>query len=79
MLIIPSRVTYVFCLQAFQWINVKLGPYGTEWAKEKTGKPVYLDPSSKRKAVPYGLGSHFQQSAAGQGYTRDMAEIALAV
>ncbi|MEX0281046.1 MAG: hypothetical protein AB3N13_07625 [Arenibacterium sp.] len=77
MLIIPSRVTYVCCLQAFQWINVKLGPYRTEWVKEKTGEPVYLDPSSQRKAVQPGLGSSFQQRAAEQGYTRDMVEIAL--
>jgi integrase len=38
----------------------------------------YLDPSSKRAAVPHGLRSTFRQWTAERGYARDMAEIALA-
>jgi integrase len=47
-------------------------------AKVKAKQPGYLDPSSKRPAVPHGLRSTFRQWAAEQGYPRDMAEIALA-
>lgn len=47
-------------------------------AKEKAGERGYLDPCSKRPAVPHGLRSTFRQWAAEQGYPRDMAEIALA-
>ena len=47
-------------------------------AKEKEGEVGYLDPASKRPAVPHGLRSTFRQWAAEQGYPRDMAEIALA-
>lgn len=43
--------------------------------QENTG---YLDPVSKRPAVPHGLRSTFRQWAAERGYPRDMAEIALA-
>lgn len=46
--------------------------------EEKAGRPGYLDPSSKRPAVPHGLRSTFRQWTAEQGYPRDMAEIALA-
>ena len=38
----------------------------------------FLDPQSKRPAVPHGLRSTFRQWAAEKGYERDMAEIALA-
>lgn len=47
-------------------------------AEVKAGRPGYLDPSSKRPAVPHGLRSTFRQWTAEQGYPRDMAEIALA-
>lgn len=44
----------------------------------KAGCAGYLDPRSKRPAVPHGLRSTFRQWAAERGYPRDMAEIALA-
>jgi integrase len=47
-------------------------------AEVKKGRPGYLDPASKRPAVPHGLRSTFRQWTAEQGYPRDMAEIALA-
>ncbi|MCR9151910.1 MAG: integrase arm-type DNA-binding domain-containing protein [Rhodobacteraceae bacterium] len=47
-------------------------------AQVKAGEAGYLDPASKRPAVPHGLRSTFRQWAAEQGYPRDMAEIALA-
>jgi integrase len=47
-------------------------------AKEKAGEAGYLDPASKRPAVPHGLRSTFRQWAAEQGYPREMAELALA-
>ncbi len=47
-------------------------------AQVKAGAAGYLDPASKRPAVPHGLRSTFRQWAAEQGYPRDMAEIALA-
>lgn len=47
-------------------------------AQVKAGAPGYLDPASKRPAVPHGLRSTFRQWAAEQGYPRDMAEVALA-
>jgi integrase len=47
-------------------------------AKAKAGEPGYLDPTSKRPAVPHGIRSTFRQWTAEQGYPRDMAEIALA-
>lgn len=47
-------------------------------AEEKAGRAGYLDPRSKRPAVPHGLRSTFRQWAAECGYPRDMAEIALA-
>lgn len=47
-------------------------------AEEKAGRPGFLDPRSKRPAVPHGLRSTFRQWAAEQGYPRDMAEMALA-
>lgn len=47
-------------------------------AQISAGKPGYLDPVSKKPAVPHGLRSTFRQWAAEQGYARDMAEIALA-
>ena len=47
-------------------------------AEAKAGRAGYLDPSSKRPAVPHGLRSTFRQWAAEQGFPRDMAEIALA-
>jgi integrase len=43
----------------------------------KAGRVGYLDPRSKRPAVPHGLRSTFRQWTAEQGYPRDMAEIAL--
>ncbi len=46
--------------------------------QEKSGEAGYIDPRSKRPAVPHGLRSTFRQWAAEQGYPRDMAEIALA-
>jgi integrase len=46
-------------------------------AEVKAGRVGYLDPSSKRPAVPHGLRSTFRQWAAERGYERDMAEIAL--
>jgi integrase len=47
-------------------------------AEVKVGRLGYLDPRSKRSAVPHGLRSTFRQWAAERGYPRDMAEIALA-
>jgi integrase len=47
-------------------------------AQVKAGKAGYLDPSSRRPAVPHGLRSTFRQWAAEQGYPRDIAELALA-
>jgi integrase len=47
-------------------------------AQVKAGRAGYLDPSSKRPAVPHGLRSTFRQWAAEQGYPRDIAELALA-
>lgn len=47
-------------------------------AEVKAGRPGYLDPASKRPAVPHGLRSTFRQWTAEQGYPRNMAEIALA-
>ena len=47
-------------------------------AETKAGRPGFLDPVSKRPAVPHGLRSTFRQWAAERGYPRDMAEIALA-
>jgi integrase len=47
-------------------------------AEEKAGRPGYLDPMSKRPAVPHGLRSTFRQWAAERGFARDMAELALA-
>ncbi len=44
----------------------------------KAGRAGYLDPRTKRPAVPHGLRSTFRQWAAEQGFPRDMAEIALA-
>lgn len=44
----------------------------------KNDRAGFLDPSSKRPAVPHGLRSTFRQWAAEQGYPRDMSEIALA-
>jgi integrase len=46
--------------------------------EEKAGRPGYLDPRTKRPAVPHGLRSTFRQWTAEKGYPRDMAEIALA-
>jgi integrase len=47
-------------------------------AQVKAGGDSYLDPQTKRPAVPHGLRSTFRQWAAERGYPRDMAEIALA-
>jgi len=47
-------------------------------AEVKAGRAGYLDPRTKRPAVPHGLRSTFRQWAAERGYDRDMAEIALA-
>jgi integrase len=47
-------------------------------SEEKTCHAGFLDPRSKRAAVPHGLRSTFRQWAAEQGFPRDMAEIALA-
>lgn len=47
-------------------------------AQVKAGGVGYLDPASKRPAVPHGLRSTFRQWAAEKGFPRDMAEIALA-
>lgn len=44
----------------------------------KDGGSGFLDPQSKRPAVPHGFRSTFRQWAAEKGYERDMAEIALA-
>lgn len=46
--------------------------------EEKAGRAGYLDPRTKRPAVPHGLRSTFRQWAAERGYPRDMAEMALA-
>lgn len=46
-----------------------------ESRQERAG---FLDPQSKRPAVPHGLRSTFRQWAAERGYPRDMAELALA-
>lgn len=47
-------------------------------AEVKAGRSGYLDPRTKRPAVPHGLRSTFRQWTAEQGYPRDMSEIALA-
>lgn len=47
-------------------------------AKEVAGEAGYLDPRSKRPAVPHGLRATFRQWAAERGFPREMAEIALA-
>ncbi len=47
-------------------------------ARVKAGDNGYLDPVSKRPAVPHGLRSTFRQWTAEEGYPRDMAEISLA-
>lgn len=47
-------------------------------SEAKAGRTGFLDPQSKRPAVPHGLRSTFRQWAAEQGFPRDMAEIALA-
>lgn len=47
-------------------------------ADVKGGGPGYLDPRSRRAAVPHGLRSTFRDWAAEMGYERDLAEIALA-
>lgn len=47
-------------------------------AEVKAGRAGFLDPVSKRPAVPHGLRSTFRQWAAERGFPRDMAELALA-
>lgn len=47
-------------------------------ANLKAGEAGFIDPRSKRPAVPHGLRSTFRQWAAEQGFPYDMAEIALA-
>jgi integrase len=47
-------------------------------AEVKAGRAGWLDPRSKRPAVPHGLRSTFRDWAAEQGIDRDMAEMALA-
>ena len=42
------------------------------------GNQGWLDPRSKRPAVPHGLRSSFRDWAAERGYSRDLAEICLA-
>lgn len=44
----------------------------------EAGRTGYLDPRSKRPAVPHGLRSTFRDWAAEKGFERDMAEMALA-
>lgn len=44
----------------------------------KAGRQGYLDPRSKRPAVPHGLRSTFRQWAAERGHDWDMAELQLA-
>lgn len=46
-------------------------------AEVKSGGKGYLDPATKRPAVPHGLRSSFRQWAAEQGFPREMAEISL--
>jgi integrase len=47
-------------------------------AEVKAKRAGFLDPTSKRPAVPHGLRSTFRQWAAERGFPRDMAELALA-
>lgn len=48
-------------------------------AAEKEGRPGFIDPRSRRPAVPHGLRSSFRDWAAERtNYSRDMAEMALA-
>lgn len=47
-------------------------------AEVKAGRVGYLDPRSKRPAVPHGLRSTFRQWAAEHGHDWDMAELQLA-
>lgn len=48
-------------------------------AEEKEGRPGFLDPRSRRPAVPHGLRSSFRDWAAERtAYPREMAEMALA-
>ncbi len=44
----------------------------------EAGGPGFLDPRTKRPAVPHGLRSSFRDWAAERGYESDLAEIALA-
>lgn len=46
-------------------------------AELQAGRPGYLDPKSKRPAVPHGMRSVFRQWTAEKGFPRDMAELAL--
>ena len=46
-------------------------------AEVKAGRSGYLDPKSKRPAVPHGMRSVFRQWTAEKGFPRDMAELAL--
>ncbi len=47
-------------------------------AETEKGNTGWLDPRSKRPAVPHGLRSSFRDWAAERGYERDLAEISLA-
>ncbi|WP_198663053.1 tyrosine-type recombinase/integrase [Cohaesibacter intestini] len=47
-------------------------------AETEKGNSGWLDPRSKRPAVPHGLRSSFRDWAAERGYQRDLAEISLA-
>jgi integrase len=47
-------------------------------AEEANGRTGFLDPRSRRPAVPHGLRSTFRDWAAERGYERDLAEMALA-
>jgi integrase len=47
-------------------------------AEQVAGRDGFLDPRSKRPAVPHGLRSTFRDWAAERGYERDLAEMALA-
>jgi integrase len=47
-------------------------------AEVEAGRQGFLDPQSKRPAVPHGIRSSFRDWAAEQGFDRDMTEMALA-
>ena len=76
-----SESPYVFCAQRGGMLSdmtLSAVMRRMQEAEEKAGRAGFLDPTSKRPAVPHGLRSTFRQWAAERGFPRDMAELALA-